>query len=362
MNYHKKNKALAFLLLFSLLSSSLFVPQGTRAATTSGSASIDCAEVTTLGTEIQTVVQEWVAAAATEMGANVTSVPVQNPGADTSTAETAGQTTGETTWQTTIKGFLDCVVYKAGQIALDKLTDQTITWIKGGMNGSPYYAIDPAQFEQDLIGAVAGNLSAQIRGLELCEFDTMFKNDLANWLVVGSTGNADLKFQKTVACPFKQINASEFYSGAQAFTWQYFETALNDSGNPFGVSVVAQNEYTKQQAAEAARAKQQLDWGQGFLSVVDTSDCQWPDDMTEQAVVNGASYNDEGATLSETEIAAYQRAYCKKVTPAQLIQSQLTKSTESEWDRLGFADNLNKIISAFVTKVSNDAVKGIFKK
>lgn len=353
--YKKIKKIFSLLFLTIFVSGSFAFPQNSSAAT-SGAASIDCEQVAAIGAAITSGIAAYIGEGQVEMGITSVSVPIQNKILERTSIDAGAQTTGGTTWQTIFKGLGDCIMYKTAQIMLDNLTDQTINWIKSGMNGSPYYALDPKQLEADLTDAVAGNFINQIKSLELCDFTSSFKNDLANWLIVGSTGENDLKRQTTLACPFNtNISASEFYSGTQAFTWQYFETALNDSGNPFGVSVIAQNELTRQQAEESARAKQQLDWGQGFLSVIDETDCNYPASVLEWM-------NSAEAQSSPAAVQAYQRSYCKKVTPAQLVESRLTKATDVEWDRIGLADSLSKIINTLITKVSNDAIQGIFKE
>jgi hypothetical protein len=360
--FYSKNIA-TFLLLSILVGTSFVSPTKVSAATSdynsAGAATTDCTTVTEAGAAISIAIGKFMATVTAGTASAVTNVPVQSAAIELNTGTTGANQEGATWWTTYGQPLAKCVVYKAGQVALDKLTTQTVNWIKGGMNGSPYYNIDPNQFEKDLANSVAGNLARQVESLALCDFTSTFKNDLKNWIVMGQPDPA-LRFQAALKCPFAAVNASDFYRGVQAFTWEHFETALNDSGNPYGVSVIANNELTATQHALANQAKQQLDWGQGFLSVVDPSDCQYPDDATRTYIETGTDW--DGNPLPQSQIDALQRQYCKKTTPAQLIQSQLTKATGVEWDRLGLADDLTKIINAFVTKVSNDAIKGIFKK
>jgi len=365
MNFFLKNKIFASLSLSLIIGGSLFSPFVAFSATdykSGGVASTDCPEITEITAEITTAITSFYTLMTGQKLKDKTSVPTDTGAAATGAGAAGAEQTGSTMWDSFIQPLGKCIMYKTGQKMLDQFTQQTVDWIKSGMNGSPYYAIDTKKLETDLADAVAGNLARQIQSYELCSFSNTWINDLANWMIMGQAEPAPV-FRAALKCPLDPMTASEFYSGVQEFTWETFETSLNDNGNPFGVTVIAGNELTKRQKDEASRAKQALDWGQGFMGVIDESDCQWPDEMTEQAVMNSASIDsDTGATLSDEAKSAYKRAYCKTTTPAKLIEKQLTNATDIEWARLGAADDINKIINAFVTKVSNDAIKGIFKK
>jgi len=299
-------------------------------------------------------------------------VPSSDASVAATTASGAADAEASNFWSAHGKPLADCIAYKAGQLMLDNFTEETISWIKGGMHGSPNYAIDPKQMEKELLDSVAGNLMRTIDGLEMCDFDALFKNDLKQWVVLGQADPAPV-YRAAVACPFPSVNPSDFYRGKIAFTWQYFEKALNDNGNPFGVSVITSSELTKQQSGLLEESRRQLSLNGGFLSVVDDSDpekCNWPDEATKDAftsttatIVTGPDGNPQFiAPASDADKAAMARIWCPKVTPGKLISDQLSKATGASFDRLGLADNLSKIIDAIVTKASNDAIKGIFKK
>ena len=51
----------------------------------------------------------------------------------------------------------DTVVYEFGQELLNQVTDNTITWIRGGFNGSPSFDVNPEQLLLGLADSVAGN-------------------------------------------------------------------------------------------------------------------------------------------------------------------------------------------------------------
>lgn len=360
-----KNKLLATIFLSLVLSWSLFVPNGAQANIAGGG--VDCAAAQAAGAGL-TALAGTIFGIGGSVASTLTSVPISNIPMQAATAMTGTQTTLTTTWSSSLKGFADCLIWKTGQLMLDDLTEQTVNWIKGGMNGSPQFAVDPHKLYLDLSEAVAGNLARQIRGLELCDFTPNFKNDLANWVELSGGGSTEQKLKVAIECPFKtaEVTASQFYGSQQKFAWRWFETALNDNGNPFGVSVIASNELTKSQLAEQHKAEQELNWGSGFLGVVDVQDCpNMPPEVSSAiaASQSGQSVDMSGnLAMSPEAVKSYQNSYCKKTTPGKIIERQLGDALQTDFQRLGLADNLSKIINAFVTKLSNDAIKGIFKK
>lgn len=371
MNFQKQNKFLSHLLISLFVLPLFFIPNSAAAQTSSNAQLTDSQIASKASTDcisLQTV--HWAATKAASVTYSavfgvgnltnkVTAVPTSDALTGATTASAASEAGASNWWQSAGKPFFDCVAYKTGQYLLDNFTNQTVNWIKGGMNGSPHYAVDPQQMEKDLLNSVAGNFIREIDGIAMCDFDTLFKNDLKRWVVLGQSDPA-LRFQQAVRCPFNSINASDFYRGVQKFSWEYFETALNDRGNPFGVAVVTSNELTALQKVQKDFSERMLNWDSGFLSVVDTSDCPTMPADVKAIIASGTDW--DGNPLPDGQVQALQRQYCKKVTPGKLIESQLSKSTGVAFDRLCLADNLTKIVSALVTKLSNDAIQGVFKK
>ncbi|MHB1118372.1 MAG: hypothetical protein ACYCZ7_02535, partial [Minisyncoccota bacterium] len=217
------------------------------------------------------------------------------------------------TWDSLTQHSLNILAYQAGQMALDQITQSTIAWIRGGFNGSPLFAVDPNQFFLELADSVSGGLASELRGLATCDFSATFNNDLANLIDLSTRSNTRNKFATQIRCPFPalNINASDFYGvGARAFErgggWSAFEASLQDSGNPFGVSVLTAREYSLRQQEARSIQEKRLDWSKGFLDVVNTNDCQYPEQI--QMLM------DQEGDLDPSATAAYQRQYCSVTT------------------------------------------------
>ncbi len=247
----------------------------------------------------------------------------------------------------------DCIIYGAGQLMLNQLTDNIISWIQGGFNGSPSFAIDTHALFLDLADSVAGDLAAEIRGIMSCNFTPTWNNDLAN-----SVDNSSRKYARnrfTTACPFDlNFTASTFFDGAQnAFLrgggMKSFEASLDDLGNPFGLRIVVSKELQTRQDETRRIQEQKLSWSNGFIDLVDTNNCNYPASVA-------AGMKD----FPPEAVKIYQRTYCQTTTPGKIIEGQLTKVTGLDMDRLGVSDSLNKIVSAFMKQITKQVKSGIF--
>lgn len=247
-----------------------------------------------------------------------------------------------TTVSTTHAGFqdvakmtLDTLAYTVAQLALSQITDSTVAWIKGGFAGNPSFAIDPEKLFLDTTNVVAGGLSRQIRGIATCNFDVNFNEDLVNMVEMSTRSGATLRFEDQIRCPFPSlsVNSSDFFKDFKTGGWRAFEVSLSDSGNPFGVLLTTSQELSSRQASALGVKKDELNWASGFISM---KQCSGTDPKT--GLQTG----------------------CKVTTPGKIMSDQLSKSLGTDMDRLGFADNMNKIVSALVGQLARSAINGIF--
>lgn len=258
-------------------------------------------------------------------------------------------------FQNVAKMSLDSLAYKVGQCMLTELTNSTVRWIQGGFTGNPRFAVDTTKLFQDISAGVLEDFSNQIKNLQACDFTPNFKYDLANSVQLSAP--ARNKIPAKIACPFGPMNvtASQFYAGtSQVFSWALFETALSDNGNQFAVKMITAEEAARRQAEVKATADQKLNWSNGFADIVDTEDCPEMPQEVILAIANGE--------FSEGAKKSYQQSYCKTTTPGKMIEGQLTKSLGINMDKLGFADNMNKIVSALIDQITKQTLAGVFKR
>lgn len=286
----------------------------------------------------------------------------------TATGISAGVNTAMSTWETVRKNWLDMLVYQAAQLMLNQITENIVTWIQNGFEGDPSFAVDPKRLFNDLADMVAGDLAAQIRGLAVCDFDVNFKLNLMNSLLL--TQDQDSKFSRKVVCPFDTIDVSSCDSNgqncktispakrAEAFSqkftnglWGAYEASLRDGGNKFGVALTTKREVDRRTAESQKIQGDKLTQSGGFLDVLNLSSCEYPGEVQERL---------DSGEVNSGEKQALQRTWCKTGTPGSIVGSQLQKTTGIDMDRLGFADNLNKIATAFIQQLAKTAIEGIY--
>lgn len=310
-------------------------------------------------------------------GAATLSVPITDVVGSTLLGSISGTEYTHTAQKTAVEPVLDNLAYNTAQCALDQLTNSIVNWIRGGFEGSPKYAVDTNQLFADYAGQVANDLARQIRSIAVCDFTPTFKNDLAN--AVELTPHARNGFTDAVSCPFGRdfltFSAQEFSDDIQNGGWQAFEASLSDRGNPFGVTLLTNRELALRQERSADQTKQKLSWSNGFADIVDTEDCSYPlsetvdysgygDDQESESYIESSSgsvadFMQETEGSSDADVLAarnfYQKTYCKTTTPGAIVGDQLKRSLGVDAERLGFVDNMNKIIGALIEAIANKA-------
>lgn len=278
-------------------------------------------------------------------------------------------------FQDIAKMTLDALAYGAAQMVLNQLTENTIRWIQGGFHGSPSFAVDTKQIEQDMIDAVAGELINRIKDLSVCEFRLNYVDDLTNALQLSTKKRVKYNPQ----CPFPDsVTTMNFYASDAAtaintFSWTAFGAALDDSGNPYSIQVATAQELAERQDEAKKEQDKKLSWSNGYADLVDTTDCNYPAEVanyvtsgtaggveqewngTEWVGTSGASDPPNPATVK-----ALQKEYCKTTTPGNIVSNQLSETLGLDMDRLGFADNMNKIIAAVLNQLTQQTVRGVF--
>lgn len=275
----------------------------------------------------------WLTAAgagATASGAQLgLSVPISNVAADILLAGIGSVTSAHAGFQDLGKMSLDSFSYAVGQCALQLLTDNTIEWITGGGNGDPLFATDLNETFLAIADRVSDGMATQIFGIATCDFTPTFKGDLISKVSLSTRRGATSKFDTQIKCPLQ--NSRDFYRDFSNGGWTDFENALSSAGNPFDVTAQTSQELYERQYEEMSLMEQQLSWSGGFLPDTEIGDYD---------VYTGLPIN------TQTK------------TPGKVISDTLSKSLGTDMDRLGFADNMNKIISALLTAATDKLMDG----
>lgn len=296
--------------------------------------------------------------------ATAVSVPVADAVGNITLGTIQGITNVGTSFQNIFKMELDALAYGVAQCALEELTNNTVAWIQGGFQGSPGFAVDVNKLFGDIEEGVLEDFSNQIRNLEACDFTIDFKYDLAD--AVETSATKANKFPAKIKCPFspQTVTATQFYNDRSSFSWKLMETALSDRGNRFGVSSLTTQEAARRQAEAKAKEDQKLGWSNGFADLIETdpSKCNYPTDIydsylgfTEKANPASSQY------IGDAAMKFIQRESCPTTTPGKVVGDSLMKAVGAKQDRIGFVDNMNKVLEALIMELTTEATKGIFK-
>lgn len=301
---------------------------------------------------------------------------VQNTAGAVSGGSTAISTTGEFAWSAVGKNLLDAAAYAAAQNLLDQLTKNTIAWIRGGFHGSPSFAVDTNAIVNQITDNIAGGMIASLKNIAVCDFTATYKDDLINSIDLSAQAQPYSYAQKA-KCPFKQdyvFKASDFYSDFKKGGWTLMGASLEDGGNPYGLQMITAQEQAAREGKALAASNQKLSWSNGFKDVIDITSCEYPPELYYHAGDPNPVNPDMVLTEEEAKMmtdasfadpavaAALQDQYCTTATPGKVVGDQLTQTLGVDMDRIGFSDNMNKIISAFLDTATQEAVRSIFGK
>lgn len=261
------------------------------------------------------------------------------------------------------KSLSDCLIYTMGQLMIENMTADIIDWIRGGFDGKPRFATDLNSLLDGAEDIEGGDLVRELRGLATCNFGVNFIDDLG--LQNSSRKTHRNMFKDKVYCPFGDGNlnytASQFYSDFTKGGWKAYEAMTGDSGNPFGLKVLTSTELLERQKNATETKKQRLNWASGFSDEIDPDSCKYPQGLKESDDAGSALDPNDPKYISPQTVRAHQTQYCDTVTPGGMIQSRLQKATNTDLDRLGVADSLNKIINQLITTLATNAAKSAFK-
>lgn len=362
---HMKNKTLAkkfltLVLLVSTLFASIPAPKA--------EAWVDFADL----------IPDWIQGAATPAAVVTTGGTTVTTGATVVTTGAGVVVEGtQTAWQIFGKNALDALAYGVAQRILSALTENVITWIKGGFHGSPSFAVDTQQIIDDIVESAAGDMIREVKNLSVCQFsaDVNFVDDLADSIALSTAKKKKKKFVPT--CPFESnlnftFGASEFYNDFNRGGWALFGAALEAGGSPYDVQIATADELERRKQTKTAASDKKLSWSNGFTDIVDTDNCNYPEEMGHLVAIYKAHKASPSSVTPEelaeiggidaASVKAWDAAYCKTTTPGKIVGDQLTKTLGMDMDRLGFADNMNKIISAFLDVMTQKALRGVFTK
>lgn len=265
-----------------------------------------------------------------------------------------------TTMLTYLKPITDCLIHEASQLMIDQLSTMVTNAIYTGLGGSPNYSTNVSQLLSNLSRIVSGQLKNQINSITLCGFGSGndgFKTNLSNSIGLSTRSTSRQSFATKLGCPFSTPAASnDFYDDFNAGGWGAFQKTLSNSGNPFGVSLIANMELSAREEEARNLAETQLAQGNGYLPVVDPNDCDYPDDITAYFLSTEA----DGGTVDPIELTNMQRLYCKVLSPGITVADSATEAATSAYAQINVSGSVGDTMEGFDVQAAANAMNGIF--
>lgn len=248
------------------------------------------------------------------------SVPVFDAGVNTNTGAVVQKECG-----------LDAIAFALAKIAIQALTTSILNWINSGFEGSPAFVTDLEQFLYDIDVEVFENFLGSDAIAFLCT-PWQFDIQLALELQFSRTTNVPECSLGDVVGDIDQFLAGDFSQGG----WQGW-TELTVRNNPYQDFFIAQAELDAEIAAARFREVTLLDFGRGFLSF-------------EQCTSRPANPTDPNALPGDII------EDCAITTPGAVIESQLENVLGSGVRQLELADEINEVITAFLSQLVNQVI------
>lgn len=234
--------------------------------------------------------------------------------------------------ESTIKEYvLDGLAWQIANVALEQMTQDIVTWINSGFNGSPAFIQDPGRFLTGIADGIAGDFLQELGGGFLC---SPFSADIRFSLEVGyyaAGGNSRLADRYSCTLSDALGNVDDFLNNdlSQGGLEQFFNVTARPQNNPYTLALDLRQELDGRIFGALEGERQLLDWNGGFLS---KRECK------------------EG----ETE----PNCTGDVLTPGDTIQNQLNDSLGIGRDRLLVADDINEIIGALMNQLVTQALGG----
>lgn len=244
------------------------------------------------------------------------------------------------------ENLLDGLAWSLAKMAVQQISDQTITWINNGFrnpDGSkgPLYITDLSFYtgfvcNQTLLTFVkqmqASELDPQIRRVTA---GTLLKTNPCGLQVGDRPSVGDAIFSSIVDDLDKQVGWR---------TWR--QAMMNPLATPYGQYLTSTAELNRLLHQELNHELEQIAWGSGFFPV---QQCR-TETVETTGVLAPAPTGPGAGTVLRPQAQATQEI-CETVTPGVAIENRLADVFGSDIRQLELADEINEIITALMRQL-----------
>lgn len=224
------------------------------------------------------------------------------------------------------EGGLDLAAWIVADTMIEGITNETINWVNSGFKDNPSFVTDPSKFFLD-IGE--NELNRFISNSNISNICTPFRDKITIALISNYQKTTE---KTTFSCTLDKLkdNYDNFINDFDQGGWDsWFELVQN---NPYSSYQDAERKLAISISDQQQKYKDQLDWGQGFLSY------------------------EKCSPSSDPDLANYGVEDCQTLTPGTVINDQLEKALGSGLNRITQADELSEVISGFINHALSAAL------
>jgi len=272
--------------------------------------------------------------------------------------------------------FLDNFAWVAANVAIQSISSSVVDWINNGFDGSPAFVQNLKGHFNDLANATFEDMLKifDIEDFVCSSFSARLKNSFNIQLAIntgrfGKTAEENQFFKKaqcTIDSALKNIGstADAFKNDFSQGGWPAWLLTINDSNNEIGAKIMWEEELWRRQNEAATYDSKELGFGNGFMSwkkkcgEYDTPDKKEPNYYDADGGFGGTpdQYDNDnvfGGNCMDPDEGKIQ-------TPGSVIEDRLNKSLGLAEGRLQVADELNEIVSALFSQLSQQVLsKGL---
>jgi hypothetical protein len=226
---------------------------------------------------------------------------------------------------------LDAIAWTLINALIEQMISDVTQWVVSGFEGKPAFLEDLTGFLTDLTDSIVGDYIWNSDALGfLC---SPFSMNVKLALDLQYSNSRD--YRKTSQCTLSGIGDNlENFMGQSWDNW--FQVTMNPSNNPYGAFDEARAGLSATIASARGSATKELEFGSGFFS---QKECV--DDPMEPGEVGPPSQT------------------CKTITPGETIQTNISDALNIPRERLGFADEINELISALIGQLARGVLSEV---
>lgn len=264
-------------------------------------------------------------------------------------------------WNAAKEGGLDIIGWSIPKAILKKMTASTVNWINSGFQGRPAYLTNPQAYYTQMADDIAAQYIFSKPELNfLCEpVSAKIKMALSRSYLGLQRENWQCS-PTLIAENFDNFMGDFSQGGWDAF----YDISQRPQNNPIGAYLQAEGEMNRKIQESLNLKKEDLSWGQGFMSF---QECDGGGSLSESCEAACADAGDNKTNCIDScknNISA--EAQCQVTggvlttkTPGDVISKGLSNALNTGNESMVTADEINEMISALINQLVSQALGGV---